>query len=109
MADALKRIQESARKSLEEAFWDWVAMYHDRIVSVTGIPPDTLDGDGDEEIMDEYYRVLAKVFETGIDPVDAADEEMKSWNVKKGTQSAEEFRRECQENLARFEEMWGCG
>ncbi len=109
--EALQRIERAAAKAVdpEEAFFDWVAMYHDRIMSVTGIPPDTLDGDGDEEITDEYYGVLWKVFVTGIDPVDAADKELRAWapEMKKNTQSAEDFRREYQEHLARFEEMWG--
>ena len=95
--EALRRIEQAAAeaKDSENVWYDWVAMYHDRTTSVTSIAPDTLEGERCEEVTDEYYDVLWKVFKTGIDPVDAADEELKAWKVEKNeTQSAEDFRRE---------------
>ena len=91
-------------------FDEWVAMYQSRLSSVTGIAMDTLCPDyedlGGEAEGEAHYRAqddaLWKVFATGVDAVDAADEEAKRWRIpllpgepqRPPVETPEEFRRE---------------
>jgi hypothetical protein len=90
----------------EEAFLNWVDMYHDRLTSVTGVVIDTWDGC---EASDEHHEILWRLYLSGADAVEAADEELKSWppEQRANNQSAEEFRKEWHEAKASVGEFLG--
>jgi hypothetical protein len=110
--DALARIEEAVSKAIdpsdEERFFDWVDMYHDRLAFVTGVAIDTLDGNGCDEVAEEHYDVLWRLYLSGADPVDAADEELKNRPPEQRikNQSAEDFRKEWHEAKAQVQEFW---
>lgn len=107
--DALARIEAAVAKAIdpddEAAFHAWVDLYHDRIMAVTGIAPDTQDGDGCEGVTEEYYDVLWKIYQSGADAVATADEDLKDVppDQRKNNQSADDFRQQWHEAKSRAE------
>jgi hypothetical protein len=110
--EALARIEATVAKAVdphdEEKFFDWVDMYHDRLASVTGVAIDTLDGGGCDEVSEEHYDVLWRLYFSGADAVEAADEDLKNWPPEQrvSTQSADDFRKEWHEAKDQVEEFW---
>jgi len=102
------------QKADSDRFWDWVAMFHGRIESVTGISVNTLFpfpadlGEGEEGFASYRGQVaeLWKIYKTGVDAVIAADEDLKGYPSDQkpgdGHQSADDFRREWLEAQARM-------
>ncbi len=92
-----------------QKFFEFLNMYQDRMSSVSGIAQDTLFNGDDPEEFNEYLGAMQRRYLSGVDPVEAADADMKDWPPEQrrfaGTQTAEEFRKEWKEAQARFEAM----
>jgi len=105
LARSKAAVAEAVDPHDEEAFNAWVDLYHDRIMSVTGIAPDPRDGDGCDGVTEEYYDVLWRIYRSGADAVATADDDLKDVppEQRKNDQSADDFRKEWREAKERTE------